>query len=134
MGDVVEQGLHDAELIGVEVDRVGEFAKLTLRLEGGDRRQVELRGLKAFRGEDLALQNVVSRVLRSSRGEVSGDDLDRWLTWATSLSDSRSWLSEQRKTEWHSACTSGELELVVFEPSAGAQVVAICEGIDVRGT
>jgi hypothetical protein len=131
MGNVIEHGLHDAELIGVEIDRVGAVARLTLQLEGGERRQVELRGLKAFRGEDLTLQNVVSRMLRSSRGEVSGDELNRWLNWATSLSDSRPWLSDQRRAEWHSACTSGALELVVFEPSAGAQVVAVCERLDV---
>ncbi len=131
MGNVVAEGFHDAELIGVEVDRVGEFAKLTLRLENGDHRQVELRGLKAFRGEDLTLQNVVSRMLRSSRGDVAGDQLNRWLNWVTSLSDSRSWLSDQRREDWHTACTSGALELVVFEPSAGAQVAAICESLEV---
>lgn len=132
MYGMVEDGFHDAELIGVEIDRVGEFARLTLRLASGERWQVELQGLKAFRGEDLTLQNVVSRVLRSSRGDVAGDEVNRWLNWATSLSDSSPWLSDQRREGWRSACISGALELVVFEPSAGAQVVAICERLDMR--
>jgi len=93
---------------------------------------MELAGLKAFRSEDVTLQNVVSRFLCSSRGEIAGDQLDRWLSWATSLSDARSWLSEQRKDEWLVACASGDMELVVLEPSAGAQVVAVCESISLR--
>jgi hypothetical protein len=124
--------LHDAELIGVEIDRANERARLTFKLEGGQTRLVELSGLKAFRSEDMTLQNVVSRFLRSSRGEIAGDQLDRWLSWATSLSDSRPWLSEQRRSEWLTACASGALELVVLEPSAGAQVAALCERVCVK--
>lgn len=127
MSDADFAGLHDAELIGVEIDRANERARLTLRLESGQTQLVELSGLKAFRSEDVTLQNVVSRLLRSSRGEIASGHLDGWLSWATSLSDSGSWLSEQRRGEWLAACASGELELVVLEPSAGAQVAAVCK-------
>ena len=132
MRDTDFAGLHDAELIGVEVYRANAQARLTLQLEGNQTRVVELIGLKAFRSEDVTLQNVVSRFLRSSRGQIASDDLDRWLSWTTSLSDARSWLSEQRKSEWLAACTSGDLELVVLEPSAGAQIAAICERVSLR--
>lgn len=124
--------IHDAELIGVELDRANERARLTLQLESGQTRLVDLSGLRAFRSEDVTLQNVVSRLLRSSRGEISPDHLDRWLSWATSLSDTGSWLSDQRRSEWLAACASGDLELVVLEPSAGAQIVAVCEKVSLR--
>jgi hypothetical protein len=132
MSDVYFVELHDAELIGVEIDRTNERARLTFQLESGHSRLMELAGLKAFRSEDVTSQNVVSRLLRSSRGEIANDHLDRWLSWATSLSDARSWLSEQRKSEWLAACASGNLELVVIEPSAGAQVAAVCERVSLR--
>lgn len=122
-------GLHDAELIGVDVDRINRRARLSFRLESGESRSIQLLGLKAFRSEDLTLQNVVNRLLRSSQGELAGDHLEHWLTWATSLSDASSWLSEQRKREWREACEAGALELVVLEPSAGAQIAAVCENL-----
>lgn len=124
--------IHDAELIGVELDRANERARLTLQLESGQTRLVDLSGLRAFRSEDVTLQNVVSRLLRSSRGEISPDHLDRWLSWATSLSDTGSWLSDQRRSEWLAACASGDLELVVLEPSAGAQIAAVCKKVSLR--
>lgn len=119
--------LHDAEVIAVAVDRLSGIARLSLRQEDGVLRAIEFYGLKAFRSEDLTLQNVVSRVLRSSSGQFSKEVLERWLLWSTGLSDAESWLSEERKREWCAACEVGSLELVVVEPSAGAQIAVVCE-------
>jgi hypothetical protein len=119
--------LHDAEVIAIAVDRLSGIARLNLRQEDGVLRAVDFYGLKAFRSEDVTLQNVVSRVLQSSTGQFSEDVLERWLVWVTSLSDAKSWLSEERKREWHAACGTGRLELVVFEPSVGAQIAVLCE-------
>ena len=119
--------LHDAELVAMAIDRSNSMARLSFRLESGALHTVELRGLKAFRSEDLTLQNVVSRVLQSSKKQFSTDDLTHWITWATSLSDAASWLAGQRKHDWINNCANGALELVVFEPSAGAQIAAVCD-------
>lgn len=119
--------LHDGELVTMSIDRAQSIARLEFRLEDGTLRIAELRGLKALRGEDMTLQNVVSRVLQSSQKEISADGLEHWIIWATSLSDTGSWLNEKRKREWLGLCASGALEVVVFEPSAGAQLVAVCE-------
>jgi hypothetical protein len=119
--------LHDAEVIAIAVDRLSDIARLSLRQEDGVLRSVDFYGLKAFRSEDVTLQNVVNRVLRSSSGQFSEDVLERWLEWVTSLSDAASWLSEERKREWCAACEAGRLQLVVFEPSAGAQIAVLCE-------
>jgi hypothetical protein len=120
-------GLHDAELYAVSVDRIAATARLDFRDASGLPRSMALHGLKALRCEDLAMQSVVSRLLRSSTGEIRGEGLTYWLSWATSRSDSDSWLSEQRRHEWSSACEKGRLELLVFEPSAGAQIAAVCD-------
>ncbi len=78
---------HDAEILVVAIDRESARAQLKCRLEDGQIRSVRFEGLKAFRSEDLTLQNVVSRVLRSSRAQISRDGVEYWLQWATSLSD-----------------------------------------------
>ena len=119
--------LHDAEVIAITVDRLNGIARLSLRQEDGVLRSIDFYELKAFRSENVTLQNVVSRVLRSSNGQFSEEVLQRWLVWATSLSDAESWLSEERKREWCAACEAGRLELVVVEPSAGAQIAVLCE-------
>jgi len=133
MIDSKARELHDAEVIAVVVDRENEYARLDFRLENGALCSAELRGLRAFRGEDLTLQNVVSRLLRSVHKEITGDELERWLIWSTSLSDSNSWLSNQRKREWLDACENGDLDLVLIVPSAGAQIAAVCESFVLNG-
>ena len=120
---------HDAEILVVAIDRESARAQLKCRLEDGQIRSVRFEGLKAFRSEDLTLQTVVSRVLRSSKAQISRDGMEYWLEWATSLSDADSWLTDERKSEWLTACDAGLLDLVVVEPSAGAQIVALCEKV-----
>lgn len=127
MGATENLGLHDAEIIAVAVDPLNGRARLDFRLENGLLRSAEFQGLKAFRSEDLTLQNVVSRVLRSSKGQISRQGMEHWLQWVTSLSDADSWLGDERKREWLTACEDGTLELLVIEPSAGAQIAALCE-------
>ena len=72
-------GLHDAEVIAVAVDRLSGVARLDVRQEGGVLRSVELHGVKAFRSEDLTLQNVVSRILRSLSSDTQIYEIRRHL-------------------------------------------------------
>ncbi|MHA6844629.1 hypothetical protein [Ralstonia syzygii] len=127
MKDLHNESLHDAELTQLSIDRDNWSVCLGFRLENGVRRTVQLDGVVAIRGEDLILQNVVSRVLRSTRGDLSKDTIDRLLTWVTSLSDAHSWLTDEHKGELLAECENGTLELVVFEPSAGTEIVAVCK-------
>lgn len=124
-------GLHDAELVEFAIDQANARLTLHFKLEEGTLRQVSIQGLKAFRGADFTLQNIVSRVLRASQGEIACKDQDRWLTWVTSLSDTTSRLSSQCRSEWIDAFAAGTLEMVVFEPSAGAQIVVVCDRFDI---
>lgn len=121
--------LHDAELTGVAIDRATKFIRLTFKLESGPSLSVEMMGVQAFRCEDLSLQNVVCRFLRSSRGEISEGGLSHWLAWTTSFSDSSSWLSQEGRADWLAAFASGGLELVVILPSAGAQLAVVCDAV-----
>lgn len=121
--------LHDAEIIGVSVDRWNSCARLDFRLEDGALCSAELRGVRAFRCEDLTTQNVVSRLRLSQRKAMARKELAQWLDWSTSLSDADSWLNSQQKLDWMNACETEGLSLVIVEPSAGAQIAAVCEHI-----
>jgi hypothetical protein len=124
--------LHDSELVALSVNRAIKFARLEFRLESGEGIFAEMYGLRAFRSEDFVLQNVVSRILYSSRGDLEPKRLMYWLDWATRLSDAGSWLPDKKREDWLCACMSGDLELIVIEPSVGAQVVAICDEVALR--
>jgi len=119
--------VHDAEITSIKMSRLNSACRLGLSHADGKQSTVELVGISAFRVEDFGLQNIVSRVLRSASQDFSLDDLNHWLGWVTSLADAPSWLRPEKKREWVAAVTKGDLELVVLEPSAGAQIAAVCE-------
>lgn len=119
--------LHDAEIVSIGMERENSVCRIDFSRHGGERSSVEFFGVLACRAEDFVLQNVVSRMLQSTAKDFSMEDLDYWIAWATSLSDASSWLKAERKNEWMAAINNGKLELVVFEPSAGAQIAVICE-------
>ncbi len=123
--------LHDAEMISVSVDRTDATARLNFRREDSTSCEIELRGVKAFRCEDMAMQNVVNRVLQSAEGQISTTEINSWTNWATSLSDASSWLDGKRKQEWLADLSAKKINLIVFEPSAGATVAVVCERLTV---
>lgn len=51
--------LHDAEIVAVEMDRDRQRVTIRFCEAEGCLRSLAFHGVQAFRGEDLALQNVV---------------------------------------------------------------------------
>ena len=121
--------LHDAELTGISIDRLNSFVIINFRMEDGTESKLELSGLRVIRCEDLTMQNVVSRILQSVEGHFTEKELEHWVLWVTSYSDSKSWLKEGKVSEWLDEIASGKLNLVLIEPSVGATVVALCRQI-----
>ncbi|WP_051743601.1 hypothetical protein [Paraburkholderia fungorum] len=119
--------LHDAEIVSIGMDRGTSVYRIGLSRVTGQLCTVELFGVKAFRAEDFVLQNVVSRVLRSTARQFSTEEIDYWVTWATSFSDTDSWLKPDSKHHWLAGFNDGRLELVLFEPSIGAQIAVVCD-------
>jgi hypothetical protein len=124
--------LHDAEIVSISMDRGTSVCRIGLFHVTGQCRTVELIGVKAFRAEDFVLQNVVSRMLRSTAKQFSTEVIEYWMTWATSFSDTGSWLKPDSKHHWLAGLNEGKLELVVFEPSIGAQIAVVCERLLLR--
>ena len=124
---------HDAEIIDVSIDGLNSFGRIKVKAVNGIVSNIELDGLIAFRCEDLTMQNVVSRVLQSIEGTFSTEELQYWVTWVTSLSDCGSRLKEQKKSEWLDSLINKKTNLIMFEPSAGATIAAICRGVQIYG-
>lgn len=122
-----EVSLHDAEIVSVSMDRGTSVYRFGLSRVAGRCCAVELFGVRAFRAKDFVLQNVVSRMLRSSVEQFSSEAIEYWVTWVTGFSDTDSWLKPDSKHRWLASLNEGKVELVVFEPSLGAQIAAICE-------
>ncbi len=119
--------IQDFEVTAVSVDRPAAQVEIQLRAPIGTRHVLTLSGVKAFRVEDLVMQNEVGEALFGTKRRLDDATVSRWITWATSLSDSRSWLYDDKRVEWVNSCLAGNLELVVLIPAAGAQIAAVCE-------
>ncbi|RKF30685.1 hypothetical protein BCY88_13645 [Paraburkholderia fungorum] len=124
--------LHDAEIVSISMDRGTSVCRIGLSRVTGQLCTVELFGVKAFRADDFVLQNVVSRVLRSTARQFSTEESDYWVTWATSFSDTDSWLKPDSKHHWLADVHDGRLELVLFEPSIGTQIAVVCDRLIIR--
>lgn len=123
--------LHDAELHALSIDRQAWSVSLCLHSEEGVSYTLIFQRVVAVRCTDLLLQNVVSRVLSSKVTAFDAEQLSFWVDWVTSQSDAPSWLDTQHRNELVAACQSGSQELLVFEPSCGAQIALICESVSI---
>lgn len=122
---------HDAELIGVEMDREHKNLNLKFKLSNSELETIIFRKVAVFRILDLIPQNVVSRLLFSSMEHFSKQNLEYWIKWVGSLSDGVFITSEQ-VGEFIERINNKRMELFVLEPSFGAEVAVICEDIVVR--
>ena len=124
--------LHDATLKKIDINAIDKNIALYFHFESKDDCSLRCQQVKAFRCEDLNLQNVVSKIRFSSKDYFTDDELEYRIKWATSTSDTKSWLSEDVKEKWIEKIKTGDLALIYVEPSAGAQIVIICAQFSVK--
>lgn len=125
------RGLHDAELSNLAIDKLNATIEISFIMGNNKNCKVVLRGVKSFRSHDIVIQNVLSRLLISSDDEFSESETSKWIEWSTSLSDAGTWLTEKQLAEWSQSCNDRTLNLVVFEPSAGAEIASVCESVSI---
>ncbi|UPG87608.1 hypothetical protein L2Y94_09725 [Luteibacter aegosomatis] len=115
--DIME-GYHDVELTGVEkVDPGGVV--LSFAFPQGERRKLQLHECEFLRMSDFVSQNVVSRMMVITGKNISRSFVEDRLAWATSLSDSSSFLAEERMVTIVGQIMAGRRSLLVLEPSWG---------------
>lgn len=61
--------------------------------------------------------------------EIDFDYVKDKLFWASSLSDSSSYLTEEKCVNLASQIRESQMVLFLLEPSAGAEIVALCREI-----
>jgi hypothetical protein len=118
-------GFHDAELTGISSGDSPRSIVLLFSLMNEQKRSLALRDCKIFRASDFVIQNVVSRLLLFHGPEIDTDSVAERLRWASSLSDASSSLSHERQSELIEKIRTGDLSLLVLEPSCGAELVAL---------
>ena len=122
--------LHDAELVGVEL--TGDRKTVRLSLVDNEKASIAIvaSGVKAFRLIDMGLQNVVYRLHRPESDTSSlSADLGGKLNWVTSCLDAPSYLSDAAMSDYLEKIKSGNLSLLLLEPSAGAELAVLCESV-----
>lgn len=125
----VAKSLHDAELIAI-----CWIAERDLRLDMRIQRQefaLLLVNVSILRVVDFGRQNVISHVWHSGDHLASDDFLREGLDWATSTTDSRSYLREEKAADLISSIRSSQKAMIGIVPSVGAELVAVCERLEV---
>jgi hypothetical protein len=118
-------GYHDAALKGIDASGHSGSIALSFVLEEGQKKSLTLHACEIFRVTDFVNQNVVSRLLLFRGPEIDTEYVIEKLRWASSQSDSSSFLKSERLDELLAKIRNGELSLFVLEPSWGAEVVAL---------
>ncbi|HUB88573.1 MAG TPA: hypothetical protein VMA74_02470 [Dyella sp.] len=118
-------GYHDVALKGIVGSGAPGIIALSFVMEDGQQKSLTLHACEIFRATDFVNQNVVSRLLLFRGPEIdTGIVIDK-LRWATSLSDAKSYLSPEWVEVVLAKIRSGQLSLLVLEPSCGAEIVAL---------
>ncbi|WP_333678090.1 hypothetical protein [Dyella sp.] len=118
-------GYHDAALKGIEAGEAPRSLALSFVLEDGQQKTLTLHGCEIFRINDFVNQNVVSRLLLFRGSEIDTAMVAEKLQWASSQSDTHSFLKPERLDELLAKIKAGALSLLVLEPSWGAEVAAL---------
>lgn len=120
-------GLHDAELIGLDSGDAPARLKIKLRTTEDIDLSITFEQCIHYRATDFTRQNIISRVLVFNEKSPPDEAIGSLIRWLTSLSDSTSFLTESKLAELIQAVYSGKLSLVYVEPSCGAEVAILCQ-------
>lgn len=126
---MLSSSYHDALLVAIASDRSSEQLNLVLEDESGKRHSLKLVGCRIFRVSDFISQNVVSRIYLLQGEAIDRQQAIEKLAWASSLSDSSSFLTAEKMDEMFGSLSSREQCLFVLEPSYGCELIAVCRRI-----
>jgi hypothetical protein len=118
-------GYHDAVLKGIDAGGNSGSVALSFVLQNGQKKSLTLHACEIFRATDFVNQNVVSRLLLFRGPDIDTESVIEKLHWASSQSDTSSFLKPERLDQLLAEIRNGELSLFVLEPSWGAEVVAL---------
>jgi hypothetical protein len=121
-------GYHDAELIGVTIDRHRQTAELRFTWTDQSGVTLALRGVRDFRVTDLISQNVVSRLMLHDATAFSATHIRAAIGWARNFFETQPGFDHVDGVI--EKIRDGALALLILEPSWGAELVASFNRID----
>lgn len=122
--------IHDAEIIGI-YSKDSEKISVNIKTNPQTVVQLEFEDVRLFRFTDFVHQNIISRLLFINSVDYSQSDIEYYLKWVTSLSDSDSYLKQDSIEKIINQINSNELQLVYFEPSCGVEAVIVCRNFKI---
>lgn len=122
--------IHDAEVVGISSESKD---KVILSLETIQQVHIKLEfeNVQFFRFTDFVHQNIISRLLFINSVSYSYRDIEYYLKWVTSLSESESYLSKNTIEQIINKIKANELQLVYFEPNCGVEAVIVCRNFKI---
>ncbi|TXR49860.1 hypothetical protein [Phyllobacterium endophyticum] len=120
--------MHDKEITKISYNRTSSSLKIEVNDEFGNVTHVELAGCSIFRVNDFIHQNVISRVIEFGHN-ISREYIKDKIIWATEVGGASSYFNTEKMDDTVDDILFGNLKLVYFEPSFGAEIVATCKDI-----
>ncbi|NHN68222.1 MULTISPECIES: hypothetical protein [Pseudomonas] len=120
---------HDAVLMGISTYNASDSYLLSFKHFDGKKSELILSGCELVRMVDYTTQNIVSRLVVYQGATVDRVDVATKLTWGSELLDASSYLTQETINRIIERISSGSACLIYLEPSSGAEVVALCNGI-----
>lgn len=122
---------HDSELVTVQVLNGKQSLALGFNTVDNKLQTFYFAGVAGFRITNFIQQNVVSRVLMFPEHPFSTEQLNYWINFASSVSDTDQLLTAGALKSITERIQKGELLLFVVEPSWGAEAAIICQSASV---
>ncbi|WP_236061155.1 hypothetical protein [Paraburkholderia domus] len=125
----IRHSYHDAELVGCAYSRTDSSLLLSFECTDGTTPKLLFSGVTAVRANDFGRQNVVSRLLISPSHVFTPDEIRIYVNWANSQHDYRASMTNESAQTIAASVAEAKSILFVLEPSVGAEVVALCRGV-----
>ena len=120
---------HDAELVGCAYSRADAALLLSFTCVDGSTPKLMFSNVTAVRVNDFNQQNVVSRLLISPSHTFTPDEIRTYVSWANSQHDYRASMTNEKAQLIAATVAEKQSILFVLEPSVGAEVVALFQGL-----
>ncbi|WNC93345.1 hypothetical protein RI103_21300 [Paraburkholderia sp. FT54] len=120
---------HDAELVGCAYSRTDSALLLSFECTDGTTPKLLFSGVTSMRANDFSQQNVVSRLLISPTYEFTPVESRAYVNWANSRHDYQAAMTDEKARTIAADIATNRSVLFVLEPSVGAEVVALCTGM-----
>jgi hypothetical protein len=121
--------LHDADVVSLSW-----LNGRNLRLDAStksERFTILLVNVSILRVIDFGMQNVIAQYWSSQGGLMDDKFIRERLDWASSTVDSKSYISESRALELMGLIRASQIAMVGVVPSVGAELVAVCEHVEI---